>query len=157
MSKVPQRVMGWLSKLLAFGRCAVFLDGTNSESERAASSTHVPPAQPQFSRPAHKTRWPLVLPPSSSYLPSLDDWAQDSGSSILISCIAQGGLVGVWLSFGDATGAIFACFLTLCVAFFIDAAVGNDGGLRKKMNFDDWRTRKLVRSVVLMCLVCRLL
>ena len=72
---------------------------------------------------------PLLL---SSYLPSLDDWAQDSGSSIPISCIAQRGLVGVWLSFGDATGAIFAGYLALAAGFFIDAiAIGK--ALRKKM------------------------
>ena len=104
------------------------------EGERAASSTNAPrPRTSPGSTPAADLAQAppttyiispaLSLLSSSSYLPSLDDWAQDSGSSILISCIAQRGLVGVWLSFGDATGAIFACFLTLCVGFFIDTAV----------------------------------
>ena len=82
----------------------------------------------------HKTSSRLVLPSSSAYLPSLDDWAQNSGSSILISCRAQGGLVGVWLSFGDATGAIFACFLT-AVGFFIDAAVSLERWVEEEDEF----------------------
>ena len=56
-----------------------------------------------------------------AYLPCWEGQAHVSASSTLISCIAQRGLVGVRLSFGDAAGAIFAGFLVVR-GFFIDAA-----------------------------------
>jgi hypothetical protein len=72
-------------------------------------------------------RSPLL---QKSYLPCWEGQAQVSASSTLISCIAQRGLVGVRLSFGDAAGAIFAGFHSR-ECFFIDAlALGR--ALRKE-------------------------
>ena len=84
---------------------------------------------PSLSRtvPLHSLYKPSLARPlsDSSYLPCWEGQAHVSASSTLISCIAQRGLVGVRLSFGDAAGAIFAglhsreCFFIDCSAWCI--------------------------------------
>ena len=84
---------------------------------------------PSLSRtvPLHLLYKPSLARPlsDSSYLPCWEGQAHVSASSTLISCIAQRGLVGVRLSFGDAAGAIFAglhsreCFFIDCSAWCI--------------------------------------